>query len=114
VVDSPLWNGKRGAVLWGNGTRGVSSIVCDANSRVGSNPGDFVGSEFSAPSNGNYVVARPAWNDGRGAVAWGALCFGDSSRKQWRWTNLQLKRSAFGIILWEGCMPVVPTPPLVD
>jgi hypothetical protein len=86
VVDSPLWNGQRGAVTWGNGSTGTSGTVSDANSLVGSNPGDQVGGfRFLYPigppslgclvtawSNGNYVVVSPLWNGNRGAVTWGS------------------------------------------
>ncbi len=76
VVGSPFWNGNRGAVTWGNGSTGVSGIVSDANSLVGSNPNDRVGNggnlfdSITHLSNGNYVVASPNWSDGRGAVTW--------------------------------------------
>jgi hypothetical protein len=77
VVSSPNWNDNRGAVTWGNGNPGVSGIVSDATSLVGSNPDDYVGSGGApgsgviALSNGNYVVDSPGWNDTRGAVTWG-------------------------------------------
>src|SRR5262249_55477963 len=84
VVDSRFWNGGRGAVTWGSGTAGVSGIVSDANSLVGSTPGNFASSPpgdyvgftynyhpVTALSNGSYVVASPFWNAGRGAVTWG-------------------------------------------
>jgi Repeat of unknown function (DUF5650) len=72
VVDSPLWNGSRGAVTWGNGTTGVSGIISDANSLAGDTPGDQVGYYgIAALSNGNYVVDSPYWNGNRGAVTWG-------------------------------------------
>src|SRR5439155_544390 len=76
VVASPRWNANRGAVTWGNGSTGVNGTVSDANSLIGSNPGDQVGfQDYSASvtplSNGNYVVASPYWNGNRGAVTWG-------------------------------------------
>ena len=43
VVESPCWNGSRGAATWGNGSTGMSGTVSAANSLVGSNPGDYVG-----------------------------------------------------------------------
>jgi hypothetical protein len=78
LVRSPNWNGNRGAVTWGSGTKGVSGAVSDANSLVGSNPNDRVGSDQSGNllitflSNGNYVVRSPFWNSQRGAVTWGS------------------------------------------
>src|SRR5439155_924114 len=69
AVQSILWNSGRGAVTWGSGTQGVSGVVSEANSLVGSNPGDQVG--YAVPlSNGNYVVASSQWNSSRGAVTW--------------------------------------------
>jgi hypothetical protein len=72
VVRSPNWNGDLGAVTWGSGTAGVSGVLSAANSLVGSDPGDFGRGFFgvTALSNGNYVVASPNWNGGRGAVTW--------------------------------------------
>src|SRR5262249_22231135 len=69
VVDSPVWNGNRGALTWGSGTAGVSGVVSETNSLVGSHPNDQVGNYFSvaALSNGNYAVLIPNWNDQRGA-----------------------------------------------
>jgi hypothetical protein len=77
VVQSPYWNGGYdnglGAVTWGNGSTGVSGSVSEANSLVGSKPGDLVGrGGVQSLSNGNYVVGSPFWNDGRGAVTWGS------------------------------------------
>ena len=79
VIDSPNWNGNRGAVTWGNGSTGVSGTISAANSLIGSNPGDGVGdttpntpgSAVTPLSNGNYVVDSPSWNGGLGAVTWG-------------------------------------------
>jgi hypothetical protein len=69
VVQSPAWNGARGAVTWENGSSPVSGVVAEGNSLTGSNPGDLVG--FVTPlSNGNYVVSSPNWNGNRGAVTW--------------------------------------------
>jgi hypothetical protein len=76
VVDSPDWNGYRGAVTWRNGSTGVSGTVSAANSLVGNSPGDLVGSEYGVPTliplnNGNYVVRSANWNSDRGAATWG-------------------------------------------
>src|SRR5206468_3357644 len=83
VVDSPLWNGNRGAATCGNGSTGVTGIVSEANSLVGGNPGDYAGAVVTHPyyflltsevitlSNGNYVIASPHWSGNRGAVTWG-------------------------------------------
>src|SRR5262249_20077338 len=72
VVNSPYWDGFRGAATWGDGTVGVTGSVDAGNSLVGSKTRDFVGlGEVTALSNGNYVVATPNWNGDRGAVTWG-------------------------------------------
>src|SRR5207244_4639690 len=72
VIDSPDWNGYRGAVTWCNGSTGSSGIVSDANSLVGNNAYDRVGFSGITPlSNGNYVVNSGFWNANRGAVTWG-------------------------------------------
>jgi hypothetical protein len=78
VIQSPYWNTSRGAVTWGDGTKGVQGTISAANSLVGSNPyssnpynpGDQVGRSVTPLNNGNYVVASPAWNYYRGAVTW--------------------------------------------
>jgi hypothetical protein len=73
VVRSPFWNGYRGAVTWASGTAGVRGVVSEANSLVGSNPGDQVGSNYlTLLSNGNYVVPSPLWDGNRGAATWGS------------------------------------------
>jgi hypothetical protein len=77
VVSSPSWNGRRGAVTWGDGTMGITGEVDENNSLVGANSGDLVGFSYfggrgiTALSNGNYVVGSPAWNGRRGAATWG-------------------------------------------
>lgn len=79
VVLNPKWdNGNAvdaGAVTWGSGTTGVSGVVTLANSLVGSSANDEVGYDFTALSNGNYLVISPSWSNGSigrvGAVTWG-------------------------------------------
>lgn len=81
VVRSPTWdNGAvsdAGAATWGSGTTGVMGAVSAANSLVGSTTNDQVsGTGVTALTNGNYVVASSAWNNGAisaaGAVTWGS------------------------------------------
>src|SRR5439155_5386960 len=75
VVESPNWNGGRGAATWGDGSTGIRSTISEANSLVGSNPNDYVGGDITPLSNGNYVVRSPyrdgGYRSGRGAVTWG-------------------------------------------
>ncbi|MBB5608926.1 MULTISPECIES: filamentous hemagglutinin N-terminal domain-containing protein [unclassified Janthinobacterium] len=71
VVRSSNWNDQRGAVTWGDGNSGVTGVISDANSLVGSTSGDMVGSNITTLSNGNYLVSSSNWNDHRGAVTWG-------------------------------------------
>jgi hypothetical protein len=72
VVSSPDWNRGFGAATWGDGTLGVIGPIDAGNSLVGSHPGDRVSSGgVAALTNGNYVVASPSWDGGRGAATWG-------------------------------------------
>ncbi|MCE7073145.1 T9SS type A sorting domain-containing protein [Dyadobacter sp. CY327] len=64
VVTSAYWdNGPVrdvGAVVWVDGTKGLTGIISASNSLVGSTTGDLVGGVV-ALSNGNYVVGSAAW-----------------------------------------------------
>jgi len=81
VVASPSWsNGTPasafGAVTWGEGNSGVTGVVSDTNSLIGTTALDRVGLRVVALGNGNYVVASSDWNNGVptskvGAVTWG-------------------------------------------
>ena len=79
VVSSTGWdNGavsNAGAVTWGSGATGVSGVISEANSLVGSRTSDGVGSSVTALSNGNYVVDSAFWDNGAvtnaGASTWG-------------------------------------------
>src|SRR5262249_27732648 len=71
VVSSDFWNGFRGAVSWGDGTRGVVGAISAANSLVGSNPNDFVGSAGAGVTvlgDSNYLVLSPRLASGAEAV----------------------------------------------
>jgi hypothetical protein len=72
VVTSPNWHFNLGAATWGSGTVGVTGAVSAANSLVGSSQFDLTWLTVTALSNGNYVVAGPLWNGGRGAATWGS------------------------------------------
>src|SRR5205807_109540 len=73
VVADPLWNNGRGAVTWAKGSMPTTGAISEANSLVGSHPGDQVGyyGGIFPLTIGNYVVASPYWNGYRGAVTWG-------------------------------------------
>jgi hypothetical protein len=75
VVSNPVWdNGgdpDTGAVTWGNGNAGVSGVAAPANSLVGVDVSDRLGSFVTPLSNGNYAVRSPFVNNGRGAISLG-------------------------------------------
>lgn len=76
VVSSPFWNNSTGAVTWSSGAAGITGTISAANSLVGSQSGDMVGSSgVTDLANGNYVVSSPNWHNGAagaaGAVTWG-------------------------------------------
>jgi filamentous hemagglutinin family protein len=75
VVRSSSWSNGVGAATWGNGSTGMVGVVSAANSLVGSQAGDGVGTSITALSNGNYVVGSQNWANGAatfaGAATWG-------------------------------------------
>ena len=69
VVDSPDWNDGKGAVTLGSATSGVSGAVSSANSLVGANAGDHIGSGgLSQLINGNFLVLSGDFDADAGAV----------------------------------------------
>lgn len=83
LVASPNWDSgavpDAGAVTFGRGDTGSSGVVSPANSLIGSTAADRVGSGVVVSlSNGNYVVATPAWDHGAVADA-GAVTLGDGA-----------------------------------
>ena len=77
VVSSQFWNGDRGAVTWSSAAGRVGTVDV-SNSLVGSNAGDFVGSDITVLNNGNYVVSSPFWANG-GAAQAGAVTFANGT-----------------------------------
>jgi len=76
VVATPTWNNGVagsyvGAVTLGDGNSGIVGVVSAANSLIGSNINDGVGSRVIALTNGNYVVGSRYWNNALGAATWG-------------------------------------------
>jgi hypothetical protein len=79
VVRSTNWDngsGDVGAVTWRSGTMGVGAIVSVANSLIGNKAFDVAGFTLLELSDGNYVVAFSAWDNGlipdAGAATWGS------------------------------------------
>lgn len=70
---------KVGAATWGSGTGGLTGVISAANSLIGSQANDQVGSGITALSNGNYVVLSPNWANGSAASA-GAATWADGSK----------------------------------
>jgi hypothetical protein len=71
VVNSGKWNGNRGAVTWVDGIKGISDTVSAANSLIGDNVNDYVGTGITVLPNGNYVVLSANWRGTYGAVTFG-------------------------------------------
>jgi hypothetical protein len=83
VVSMPFWDSgastNAGAVTFGSGTTGVSGVITQDNSLVGSTLNDRVGSfGVTALANGNYVVASTLWDNGAVTDA-GAVTFGSGT-----------------------------------
>ena len=79
VVTSPLWNNggvaDAGAVTWASDDGAVVGAVTVANSLVGAQASDQIGSEVQAlANNDHYIVQSWLWDDGAtqnvGAVTW--------------------------------------------
>ncbi len=82
LLATPYWdNGSAqdaGAVTWVDGNTGLTDVVSEAVSLVGSTAGDNVGIEVHTLKNGNYVVLSAYWHgivNGQplpdvGAVTW--------------------------------------------
>jgi len=86
VVGSPNWNNGAGAATWGNGETGgtrLAGTISANNSLIGSSPGDGIGTNITALTNGNFVASSGYWDKvnadnsvvtDAGAVTW---CNGD-------------------------------------
>lgn len=74
VVRVPGYDGNRGAVVWGDGSSGITGEVSEQNALVGHERGDEIGSGGVVPlANGNYVVLSPSWDASTAAGNVGAL-----------------------------------------
>lgn len=72
VIDH-TWNGAKGAVTWGSGTRGVIGQVSASNSFVGTTAGDQIGNAnlfYVNEIGSGYLITSQNWNVSRGAVTW--------------------------------------------
>lgn len=83
VVRNRQWdNGSvvnAGAVTFGSGSTGISGVISETNSLVGSATNDWVGFADVTPlSNGNYVVNSRDWDNGT-IVDAGAVTFGSGT-----------------------------------
>lgn len=83
VVSSDFWDSNSatnvGAVTWADGAIGISGLIDNTNSLVGTNANDRVGSRgVTALDNGNYVVQSPNWRN-LGAANAGAATWGDGT-----------------------------------
>ncbi len=70
LVKTPSFNGSAGALTFGSITTGVKGVVSAANSLVGANPGDQMGSGIFAFSFSNGPVLMLSAHGGRGAVTY--------------------------------------------
>jgi len=70
-VATSAWNGNAGAVTWIDPAAPVVGLVGVANSLVGANPGDQVGSGgIQNLLSGKWTIFSPNWNGTMGAVTW--------------------------------------------
>jgi len=87
VVRNAAWNGNRSAVTWMPSAAPLTGVISSANSLVGANPNDQIGSggiftsfnngSFSL-ANGDYVVSSPAFASFSGALTIGSAATGIS------------------------------------
>ncbi|MBP6430856.1 MAG: T9SS type A sorting domain-containing protein [Ferruginibacter sp.] len=78
VVSSPFCdiNGisESGAVIWADGTTGVTGTLTPSNCFYGTTANDGVGSDIVSLANGNFVIGSPNWHNtsfiNAGAVTW--------------------------------------------
>ncbi len=79
VLRSMSWSGNRGAVTWIDPTSPLTGVLSSANSLVGANANDYIGSGgVSFMSNGNYYVRSASFSGGAGALSVGVSAGGIS------------------------------------
>jgi hypothetical protein len=107
VVNSPNWNGFKGAVTWQEGTVGEGKEVSINNSLCGTTTTDKVGyggvQSVGIQTSLNYVVVSPFWRstnstgeDGLGAVTWVDGSNGLPRNEFTRGIEIDLKNSLVG------------------
>ncbi|MFI4851743.1 MAG: hypothetical protein ACIAZJ_21700 [Gimesia chilikensis] len=77
VVCSSEWDAgvivDAGAVTFGNGMTGISGVISETNSLIGTSSDDYVGT-VTPLANGNYIVESAYWDHGAitdaGAITW--------------------------------------------
>ncbi|QRR00559.1 T9SS type A sorting domain-containing protein [Dyadobacter sandarakinus] len=67
VVQSPSWNGKRGAVTVGNAEKGITGEISASNSLIGSDEDDWIGYQMLDLGNGHFVTSSAYWQRSTGA-----------------------------------------------
>ncbi len=68
-----------GAITWANGSTGITGVVSEANSLIGTAADDQLGSGgILAVENGNYIINSPDWDNGA-ATDIGAVTFGNGT-----------------------------------
>ena len=76
AIFSPSWDNvtvtNAGAITWADPATGFAGAVSPANSLVGGNVSDQVGSNSSITylDGTHYAVVTPAWNSSAGAITW--------------------------------------------
>lgn len=77
LLRSGNWGGNAGAVTWLNAASPLTGLVSAANSLVGANAGDQIGSSgIGFLTNGDYYVRSAGFNSGAGAVTIGSAAGG--------------------------------------
>lgn len=71
LVQTPSFNGMKGAVTWGSSTSGVSGVLSNVNSLVGTHVGDRVGYNILSMPDGNYILRNFDWTSSLAAITLG-------------------------------------------
>jgi len=78
-LATSVYSNTKGAITFGSGTAGVTGVVTEQNSLVGTSQGDAIGnSGITAYPDGTYVVYSGGWDNG-GIVNASAVTLGNGS-----------------------------------